>query len=344
MRKRRRDEEREPGQRRPLERVDAGMRAGVLEQLQKAGGNRAVQEVVAGARLQRDTATTTKPTKPGGRATATGGWVLSLGGKTVGRVRSVEGLTVRAEVITMAGGSGTGVQKQIGRTRLDPAVLEVGLGLDQAFYDWLAAAMASRHGRESLTLHQVDADGQELARVEVQGALVTGVELPQLGAGAPSPASLRVSFQADQARRSAGSGAKVEAKPATDALDPASVQLEVSGIGKVKGLKSVAPWAFKIGVRQTKGGELFPTTGDVGNLVVTLADGAGFDAWASDTLEKGQSSDETERTAVLTVAGKDGRMLELSFAGVGISSADLLSGSGGRRYGLYAESVVLKIL
>jgi len=222
--------------------------------------------------------------------------------------------------------------------------------MDKAFYDWLDDAMAAKHLRQSLTLHHVDAGGRELARLEVRDAVVTGVEVPQLGAGAASPAWLKVGFAAEQVRRSAGTGAKIDAKPASNPLDPATVTLEVLGLGKVKNLRSVAPWAFQVKTQLSKTGkdrlgEVTVTKGELGNLVVTLADGAnaGFDAWAEKALVEGASSEETERSAVLTVAGKDGRKLELSFV-VGIFSADQVarSGAGGRRYGLYVESAVMK--
>jgi hypothetical protein len=345
MRKREKGrEEREPEQRRPLERIDPGTRAGVLEQLQQAGGNRAVQEVVAGAQLQRDTTTTTaKPQKPPPGRPAIGSWVLTLDGTVIGPARTVGGFALKGEVVSHVG-AGDVVRKRVARTEVEPGVVEVGLGMDKSFYDWVDAALDGTYLRKQLTLHQVDAAGEEQAKVELGDVIVTGVELPQLGADASSPGWLKVRFAAERLRRSAGAGAKIAGKAAANPLDPVNVRLDVSGIGEVKNLEAVEPWAFKLGI-QMQQGVAVPGASNLGDLSVTVAEGgnSGFDAWAEDTLLKGKSAEESERTAVLTVAGKDGRKLQLSLH-VGIFHADQLARSGGRRYGLYVESAELKVL
>lgn len=359
MRKRRREEEREPEHsgKRELARLDTATRAGVLQELQRAGGNRAVQQVVAGAQLQRDVATETRPaTSPKGQW-RTGDWALSLDGTVVGRVRSVEGGSIRSDVITESG-SGQLEHKHIGSPRFDPFVLEVGLGMSKGFFDWIGGALDRKDVRKDLILHHVDsATGHEQAQLELQEALVTAVEVPQLAAADTNPAWLKITIAPETVRRSAGSGKKVEAKLASDPLSPSTTRFEVSGIGRVSELKAVAPWTFKQAVaRMEVGGrrdyEQEPAKAEFGHLLVTLAEGAkgagsgisGFDAWVDDFLIKGNAGKERERTAVLTVSSKGGRKLELSFSGVGIFAADQFarSAAGGRRYGLYVESAVLR--
>ena len=171
---------------------------------------------------------------------------------------------------------------------------------------------------------------------------------------APSPKSApslsdalaKVSALRDDALKSRAAEriAKIADKTASNPLDPVNVRLDASGIGEVKNLKAVEPWAFKLGILMQQGVPV-PGANNLGNLSVTVAEGgtSGFDAWAEDTLVKGKSSEESERTAVLTVAGKDGSKLQLSL-GVGIFHADQLARSGERRYGLYVESAELKRL
>lgn len=55
-------EEREPRAKPQLAQLDEGKRAGVIEELQRAGGNRAFQQVVDGQALQREAAPATAPT------------------------------------------------------------------------------------------------------------------------------------------------------------------------------------------------------------------------------------------------------------------------------------------
>ena len=352
--------EREPEHsgKRQLARLDAAARAGVLEELQRAGGNRAVQQVVAGAQLQRDVATEARPATSPKAQWFTGEWALSLDGTVVGRVRSVEGGSVRSDVITESG-SGQVAHKHIGAPQYDPFVLEVGLGMSKGFFDWIGGAFDRKYSRKSLILHQTDrATGQEMAQLELKQALVTAVEVPQLAAADTNPGWLKITIAPETVRRSAGTGVKLDAKLASDPLSPSTIRFEVSGIGRVSELKSVAPWTFK----QTLKGMAFgrardyeqePAKTEFGNLLVTLAEGAkgagsgisGFDAWAHDFIIEGNTGNENERTAVLTVSSQGGRKLELSFSGVGIFAADQLARSeaGGRRYGLYVERAALRI-
>jgi hypothetical protein len=358
MPKRRREEDREaehPGKRQ-LARLDTATRAGVFEQLQRASGNRAVQEVLAGAQLQRDTVTAAPAAKSSPGETSARDWVLSLDGVVLGRVRSVAGGSVHADVV-LESGPGRDVHKHVTSTRYDPVVLEVGLGMGKGFVDWIGDTFDQKLVRKTLILHEVDrATGQEQTQLELEEAMLTGVEVPQLAAGNAGPDWLKFTITSERVRRRAGSGAKVDAKLASDPLSPSTVRFEVSGIGPVAELKSVAPWTFKQGTKLMDPGrvrepELMTTRAEFGNLVVTLAEGAkgagsgiaGFDAWVDDSLVKGNTGKDSERTAVLAVSSNGGRTLELKFSGVGIFAADQLGRAGGRRYALYVERAVLRI-
>ncbi len=354
MRKRRGHEELEPERsgKRQLARLDTATRAGVLEELQRAGGNRAVQEVVAGAKLQRDVAAPTRPsTAPKGRMLAST-WALSLNGTVVGPVRSVEGCSIRSEVISQRTEGGD-VRKHPGQPHYDPCVLEVGLGVGKGLFDWIGGVFDRKGVRKELILHQLDQAGHEQAQLVLQEALLTGFELPQLGAADTGPAWLKLTVAADRVQRANGSGANIGTK-SSDPLDPSTVRFQVSGIGQVAELTSLASWAFTQATkREDPSWGLEPAGAKLGNVVVTLAEGAkgggagiaGFDAWVEDFLVSGNSGKEHERTASLTVSSAGGRKLELSFTGVGIFSADQLarSGGGGRRYGLYVEGAKLRV-
>jgi hypothetical protein len=339
----------------PLARLDTATRAGVLQELQRAGGNRAVQDVVTGAQLQRDVAAEAqKASSPKGRL-ATAVWALSVDGTVVGRARSVEGGSMRSEVVTE---SGPGQRKHIGPPRYDPFVVEVGLGVGKAFLDWIRSAVARTYDRRELILHQLDgATGQEQAQLLLKDALVSAVEVPQLTAAETSPVWLRVTIATDTVHRSPGSGVKLDTKPAAGPLDPSTLRLEVSGIGPVSDLRSVAPWRFKQDVTlaevgRTGGPYHREAKSEFGNLLLTLVEGAkgsgsgiaALDAWAQDFIIGGNARSENERNAVLTVSSQGGRKLVLGFSGVGIVSADQLARpDGGRRYELYVESATFGV-
>ena len=327
-----------------LAHLDEGTRAGVLEELQRAGGNSALQRVV-GAQLQRDTATATRPGKPSAPGAALGDWALSIDGTVVGPVRSVDGLDLKADVISTAHPSG-GVVKHIGAPSYSPAVLTVGLGMKTGFYDWIRAVFDRKQVTKDIVLHHVDrATGQAGTELELTGALVTAVELPQLGTG-KGEAWLKITVAPEAVRRTTGAGAKLDTK--LDPLDPSTARLEVEGVGSVSGVQAIGPWAARQTVTED------PRTGaraaktDFDDLVVTLADGAkgasAFDAWAQDAVIGGNSGRSGERTAVLTVTTKAGKKLEISFSGVGIFSAEQIARGGGRKYGLYVSGASLRVV
>jgi hypothetical protein len=331
---------------RQLSVLDEGKRAGVLEELQSAGGNRALQQVVGGL-LQRDTATTAqRPSSVGGRAATR--WMVSLDGTAV-PVAAVSGGGVQSEVITERADPSGHVLKHIGAVEYEPVELLVGANLG-GLGDWLHDTFASKLARRDLVIHQLDADGKVLASLEAQKSLITEVEVPALDVRDTGSGWLRIKLQPEFTRRTTASGSSVKVKGAPEALKPSTARLDVSGIGAVAELKSVAPWTFKQGIKRLEVGESRdyqqePTQTKLGDLVVTLAESAkgagtkGFDAWFQENM-KGNAD---ERTVVLTVSGEGGRKLELTFSGVGIFSADQLSRSevGGRRYGLYVERVSL---
>ena len=335
--------EREPGQlsQPPLARLDPAPRAGVLEELQRAGGNNAVQRVLAGAQLQRI------PTLKERSHVATR-WVLSIDGTTV-PVRSVDGGVARVEIVEAPGPGGVG-RKHPAALQFEPVSLEVGLDTG-GLGDWLGSTLERKHSRKNLVLHQVDASQSELASIELRDALVTEIGVPKLDVADSGEAWLKVKLQPELVRRVSGSGKSGAAKGKPDPLKPSTARLDVSGIGAVTDLLSVDAFAFKQGVKKLPVGEsqtdYEPTNLQLADLVVTLADtgkksGTSFDAWVEDSLVKGET---TERTAVLTVKSHSGRTLTLTFSGVGIASAQMFKGTAGRgrEYRLYFEGVTLKV-
>jgi T4-like virus tail tube protein gp19 len=336
--------ERELGQpgKPPLARLDTAPRAAVLEELQRAGGNNAVQRVLAGAQLQRS------PTLKERRYVATR-WVLSIDGTTV-PVRSVDGGGAQVDVAVRPSPSGVEVKHPAG-VRFEPVTLEVGLDAG-GLWDWLRTTFDRTYSRKDLVLHQVDTSGNEVDSLELREALVTDIDVPKLDAGDTGDAWLKVKVQPELVRRGSGSGKSAAAKGKPDPLNPSTARLEVSGIGAVTDLLSVAAFGFRQGVKKYPVGKSpaehnEPTSLKIEDLVLTIADigkksGTSFDAWFEDSVIRGNPE---ERTAVLTVKSHGGKTLTLTFTGVGISSAQMFQGSagGGRRYGLYAENVSLKI-
>jgi hypothetical protein len=336
----------EPGQsgKPPLARLDTASRAGVLEDLQRAGGNNAVQRVLAGAQLQRT------PALKGGTYVATR-WMLSIDGTTV-PVRSIDGGVAQVEIVETPSPGGIGL-KRPAAVRFDPVSLEVGLDTG-GLSDWLRSTLDRKYSRKDLVLHQIDTSKNELASIELRDALVTEIDVPKLDAGDSGEAWLKVKLQPEFVRRGTGSGKSAAGKAKPDPLKPSTTRLEISGIGAVPELMAVGAFGFKQTFKKDYVGNpptpnVEPTRLELPDLVVTLADTGGksgaraFDAWFEDSAIKGNSDDK--RTAVLTVESHGRRTLTFTFSGVGIASAQMFQGTAGRgrEYRLYAENVSLKI-
>ena len=352
MRRRRRwedeqlDERERPAKPR-LAQLDEGTRAGVLEQLQRAGGNTALQRVV-GPQLQRDTTTAETPAKRSVGSGSVGTWVLAIDGTVVGPVAAVSGGGARTQVIQQPATGGGVSGKHITGVQYEPVTFKVGLGMAKGFFEWINATAGDKHTSKTLTLHQVDASGNEKAQLELNDVWLSRVELPQLSADDTSPAFLTVTAAPERAERKAGSGQKLDTKLGSDPLVPSTVRFEISGIGQVADLKSIAGWFLDLKIEESYVGQSrYPTkhatSRKLGNLVLSLAEtgkgsSAKFDDWFDDFVVKGNSRDE--RTATLTVSSKGGRKLELTFSGVGIVAVEHFAGAdGGRRYELYVEDV-----
>jgi len=327
-----------------LARLDTTRRAGVLEDLQRAGGNTAVQRVLGGAQLQRDS-------RAGARAYVASAWVLSIDGTTV-PVRAVEGGGARAEVIVQAPDQTGFSQKRITNPQYAPVSLQVGLNLG-GLADWIGEALDNKHSQKEVVVHQADQAGKELRSFEVHDALLTNLAVPKLDVGDAGDAWLRIKLQPGSAKSAAGSGKAVGGKSKLDPLKPSTAQLEISGIGVVTGLRSVEGFEFTQSVIADEVGRSrsrvhVAARSKLDNLVVTVADTDeksvknALDSWFQEFAIEGKGD---ERTAVLTVKSHGGKTLTLTFSGVGIAAAEMFGSStdAGRKYELYAESMSLKV-
>src|SRR5262245_46044480 len=252
--------EREPGRspKPQLARLDPASRAGVLENLQRAGGNNAIQRALAGAQLQR------QPTLKEQPRTATR-WVLSIDGTAV-PVRSVAGGDVRVEVVHGPSPSGVELKHPAG-VSFEPVSFEVGLDTG-VLLNWLSSTLARKHSRKDLVLHQADTSGKDLGSIELREALVTEIGVPKLDVGDTGDAWLRVKVQPELESRDTGSGKSVAVKGKPDPLKPSTARLEVSGIGTVADLMSVGAWTVKQGVKPWQTGGARDPQGETNGLEV----------------------------------------------------------------------------
>jgi phage tail-like protein len=286
--------------------------------------------------------------------TVAGKWALELGGVNVGPVQAVSGCGTDAEIVSEPAGQDVVVHKHVGQPRYDACVLDVGLSMSKPFYDWIRAALASNSQRKTVVLQQIDpVTGGEKLRLELFDAVVTGFTVPRLDTADTTPAWLRVSLAPELIRRQPGSGARVAMEAKAESLSPSTLRFELSSPGLLT-VKSLGPWVFEqsftaseVGV--TRDYVLEPAKAEFGNLVVGSLEGAkgspasALDTWFKSFVIDGHNDAAGERQATLSVSSATGKILTLSFQGVGIHAADPFAAADGvRRHGLYVESAALQ--
>jgi phage tail-like protein len=124
---------------------------------------------VIGPELQRDTATAEKPASSSTASSRATQMLLSIDGTVVGPVAGMSGGGVQAEVVTQAKRGGE-IAKHLGSVQYEPITLQLGLGMDTAFFSWLRESLTNNVSPRNMTLHLLDESGHEKRTVEYKHA------------------------------------------------------------------------------------------------------------------------------------------------------------------------------
>lgn len=130
---------------------------------------------------------------------------------TLGLIRSVEGGSVKADVITYQGGGTQGSAnerqfRQLGKPKYDDLKLQVGMALAQPFYDWVSNFFTGTQDRRDGAIAAGDFYYKERARRKFTGALIKDVTFPKLDAQDKSPVYLSVGLSIETLEFVAPSG------------------------------------------------------------------------------------------------------------------------------------------
>jgi len=128
-------------------------------------------------------------------------FVLELDGKLAGRLFSVDGGTVRTQIIDEPIGLHNERIKHTSQFDLQPLVLICGTGMSQVFYKWIAGAFDGRgQQRMSGAVILLDQNSKPRARREFYNAIVVEVVLPALDSSQKDSAYMQVTIQPEQGR------------------------------------------------------------------------------------------------------------------------------------------------
>jgi hypothetical protein len=250
--------------------------------------------------------------------------LLELEGVTCGGVESVDGGAISAEVFTEPAGAAPFARKHIGPPRYEEFALQLGLSMNRAVYDWIAAMWMGQPARRSGALVTAGVDMVARSRREFRDALITEVTIPAADASVRDPAFLTMKFAPERILQVEASG-KVPGVLAKSAKTPwlsSNFRLEIEGLDCRRVSRINALTVRQTPASDAASGALEPAAVEFPNLAITLPEiGArSWLDWHKDFVVDGNHGDSNEKRGALVFLSPDLRteLIRISFANLGI--------------------------
>jgi len=292
----------------------------------------------------------------GTRSYASGNFMLNLGGVNCGFVKSADCGDAVGEVVEEKAQAGSFTKKTIGALTYDDIELNIGFGMAQDLYDWIAASLKMSYVRKDGSIVVTDPSFQATSERQFFNALITELTIPNLDAGSKDAAFLTVKFAPEYTRDAKASGKLTAGKTtAQKQFVGSNFRFELGDLpcNKVSKIESFTVMQMiatdDVGVARATAepGKLeFP------NLRVTLAevDADPWFAWQEDFLIKGNCDDSNEKSGAIVFLSPN-RQAELgrvSVYNVGIFALRRESAPAGAQVShvvaeLYCERMELQI-
>lgn len=244
-----------------------------------------------------------------------GAYVLELEGSAVGFLHDATGGDPEADEIVTPNTITGGVTKRPGAVRYSELVLDVGVGMEPAVYDWIGKAWASKATPASGAVLATDFNLQVVRRKEFFNGLVTETALPAFDGGSKDPVWITVRVRPERTRMATGGGSipsSLAAKGARPLLSN-GFRLEIPGLDCSR-VRKIGP--LRIGTKvaydavgTARETNLTPTTVEVSDLAVTLPE-ASADSWYSwlqTFVVQGKGDESQEKNGDLVLVGPDGQ-------------------------------------
>ena len=100
--------------------------------------------------------------------------------KEVGLFRSIEGGSVKADVMTYQNGANYDRYRQLGRPKYDEVKLQVGMAMSRPFYAWIEKFFTGKPERHNGAIIAADFFYKERARRQFTGAIIKELGFPKL--------------------------------------------------------------------------------------------------------------------------------------------------------------------
>jgi phage tail-like protein len=260
------------------------------------------------------------------RSYSLGQYALELDGVAAGWLLSADGGYAYGDVISAMSGSGTVVRKHLGKVKYDEITVTVGLGMSRAFYDWLKGVSDHTPARKNGAIVLVDFKGNEVSRLEFVNALISEITVPACDGASKDPAYMTVKWRSESTRylKSAKAWGGHPALPKPWSV--ANFRLLLDGLDCTRVNKIGALWLrqglSEIAVGQSRTSEQSPTSLDISDVVITLADTQADDFydWFESFVVSGNNAASNEKNGTLQflTANLQEVLMSLTLRGLGI--------------------------
>jgi phage tail-like protein len=105
---------------------------------------------------------------------------LELDGDRTGLFRSIEGGSIKTDVMTYQNGANYDRWRQLGKPKYEDIKIQVGMGMTRPFYAWIRDFFTGVATRKTGAICAADFDYKERARREFKGALIKELTFPKL--------------------------------------------------------------------------------------------------------------------------------------------------------------------
>ena len=246
------------------------------------------------------------------RTFTAGKFALALDGVACGFVESVDGGDISADVIESAVGSTFFAKKTIGQPKYEDFTLQIGLGLANPVYDWIAATLNGNYLRKDGAVTTADANLNAQAESQFSKALIHEVGFPALDAASKDASHLTIKFSPELTKFAQASGKVPAAGGKQKAFVGSNFRLELDGID-CSHVRAIDAFTVVVGIVADTTGDsrdvaIEPGRVEVPNVHVTITDGptaASWQLWFEDFVVKGNNDESKEKTGTIVYLGPD---------------------------------------
>jgi hypothetical protein len=240
--------------------------------------------------------------------------VLILDGVNCGRLRSIDGGSIFADVISEPAGPGQIIKKHIGVPMYEAFAAEVGLNSSPAVYEWIRQSWSMQNARKTGSVLALDPAGTPTSERQFIDVMITETTIPAMDGSSKDPAYITIRF-APQVIRMVSPGAApapAASTPPQKAWLACNFRLEIDGIdcSKVSRIESFTVRQKPVTVATGNARDQFTQPGsnlEFPNLKITLASTAAapFIAWHEDFVVQGNNNESREKAGSLSLLSTD---------------------------------------